>query len=341
MVRDSQMSHVLVTGATGFIGRNLVPALLESGNTVTALVRNPGQWHGPTHSALEVLGGDICHLEAVRNAVRRVDGVFHLAGATTSTSLAKSRAINLGGMQTLVQAIRSRSDPPKLVFVSSLAVAGALANRGVTEGMDCQPVSNYGRTKLEAEHFLRTVSDEIPATIVRPPCVFGPWDKNLLLFFRSVRRGWNLCAGSAQHRFSFLYVQDLIQGLISALHHGQRIQSLEDSRNTGIYYLAHPNPVSFTQIAEWIGPFFGRSSVRTVQIPMSFAWMVAALAEGWGRISGRMPFINLDKLRDARIGSWICSADRAASELKFQTHATLEVQLRETFEWYKSQGWLS
>jgi nucleoside-diphosphate-sugar epimerase len=334
------MQHVLVTGASGFIGRNLVPALLDAGYAVTAFVRNPNQWLGPTHSAFNVVCGDIRDLEAVRIAVRRVDGVFHLAGATTSTSLAKSRAVNVGGMETLAEAIRSRPDPPKLVFVSSLAVAGAMASEGVTEEMECRPVSNYGKTKLEAEHFLRSVSQDVPATIVRPPCVFGPWDKNLLMVFRSVRRGWNLCAGSAKHRFSFLYVGDLIKGLISALIRGQLVRGIEDPKNTGVYYLAHPNPVPFPQIAEWIAPFFGRKSIRTVEIPLSLCWMVAAVLEGWGRITGRLPFINFDKLRDARVGSWTCGADRAASELPFQTRDDLKAQLEQTFEWYKGQGWL-
>lgn len=334
------MSHVLVTGASGFIGRNLAAALIDAGYSVTALVRNPEKWDGPTHSALKVLGGDIRDLEAVRMAARSADGVFHLAGATTSTSLAKSRAVNLGGMKTLVEAIRSRPDPPKVVFVSSLAVAGRLANQGVTEEMDCEPVSHYGKTKLEAEHYLRSVSHDIPATIVRPPCVFGPWDKNLLLVFRSVRRGWNLCAGSSDHRFSFLYIDDLIPGLLSAFRQGERIKKLDDEQNTGIYYLAHPKPVSFVQIAEWIAPFFGRDSVRTVRLPLAFCWTVALFSEGWGRLTGRLPFINFDKLRDARIGSWICRADRAASELQFEASADLPTQLRQTFEWYKRQGWL-
>lgn len=340
MANDRVMNHVLVTGASGFIGQNLVRSLLDSGVAVTALVRNPGQWVAPTHSALDIIAGDIRDLAAVQNAVQGVDGIFHLAGATTSTSLAKSRAINLGGMKTLAEAIRSQGDPPKVVYVSSLAVAGPLANQGVTEEMECQPVSHYGKTKLEAECFLRSLSHDIPATIVRPPCVFGPADKNLLILFRSVRRGWNLCAGSAQHRFSFLFVQDLIRGLIAAMDHGQFVRNLKDARNTGVYYLAHPNPVSFAQIAEWIRPLFGRKSVRTVELPLGLCGMVALLAEGWGRLSGRMPFINLDKMRDARVGSWICHADRAAAELKFHAGPDLKSQLEQTFEWYRTQGWL-
>lgn len=334
------MNHVLVTGASGFIGQNLVRSLLGSGVAVNALVRNPGKWPGPKHSLLKLLAGDIRDLEAVQNAVKPVEGIFHLAGATTSTSLAKSRAVNLGGMKTLCDAIRSRENPPKVVYVSSLAVAGPSANRGATEDMECQPVSNYGKTKLDAENFLRSVSYEVPATIVRPPCVFGPGDQNLLLLFQSVRRGWNVCAGSAQFRFSFLYVEDLIQGLTAAMQHGQLAAGLEDARNTGVYYLAHPDPVSFAQIAEWISPLFGRTSVRTVELPLGLCGMVAFLAEGWGRIRGRLPFINRDKMRDARVGSWICHADRANSELAFRAGGDLKSQLAQTFEWYRAEGWL-
>jgi nucleoside-diphosphate-sugar epimerase len=304
-------------------------------------MRNPSQWNHPLHPALHLVQGDIRDPSTVQSALDSVDGVFHLAAATTASSLAKSRAINVLGMKTLVEAIRSRPNPPKLVFVSSLAVAGAKASQAVTEDMECRPVSNYGRTKLEAEQVLRSVAHELPATIVRPPCVFGPFDRNLLILFRSVRKGWNICAGSAGYRFSFLYVKDLVLALLAAFERGQLVRSLEDPENTGIYYLAHPQPVSFAQIAQWIAPCFGRTSVRSLRVPLPLCWLFAGLSEGLGRLTGHLPFINLDKMRDARLGSWICRPDRAVSELQFEASTELNVQLRETFEWYQSQGWLA
>ncbi len=334
------MKHVLVTGATGFIAQTLIPSLMVRGVEVTALARKPEKWPQPKEFSPRWIAGDMRDLSAVKRAVGTVEGIYHLAAATACPSLKRARTVNVGGVENLIQAVRDRETPPRLVYVSSLAVAGKIANQGVTETEDCLPVSNYGKTKYEAEQILRSHARDVPATIVRPPCVFGPWDRNLFPLFQAVGKGWNLSAGSAKHRFSFLHVDDLTAGLQAAMRRGSTIENPDDRENSGVYYLADPDPVSFVQIAEWIRPLFGRKSVRTVVLPFSLCWGIAAVSEGWGRITGGVPFLDRDKIREAKVGSWVCLANRAEKELGFHPSEDLKTRLKNTFDWYLERGWI-
>ncbi len=334
------MNRVLVTGASGFIGKSLVPALLDLGIETVALVRRASRLPDSIVKSVEVVEGDIRDPVAMKSAVRGVDGIFHLAAAAGAFSLKYYRSVNVGGVKTLADAVLDLPNPPKLVHVSSLAAAGPSSEGGVTEQDVCRPVSYYGRTKLEAEDYLREISPQMPITILRPPCVFGPGDRNLLLFFQSIKRGLNVCAISVRPRYSFLEVHDLIDGMLAAMKRGKPIKTCDDPMNQGIYYLAHPQPVTFAKLAELSGPFFGRASVRNVVLPSALCWMAAGVWEAWGRITGRPTFLNLDKIREARAGSWVCRAERAARELEAASKATLETQLRQTYDWYIEHQWL-
>ena len=223
------MNRVLVTGASGFIGKSLIPALLDLGIETVALVRSASRLPDSIVKSVEVVEGDIRDPTAMRTAVRGVDGIFHLAAATGAFSLKHYRSVNVEGVKSLADAVLALPNPPKLVHVSSLAAAGPSSEEGVTEQDACRPVSYYGRTKLEAENYLRGISPQIPITILRPPCVFGPGDRNLLLFFQSVKRGLNFCAISMKNRYSFLEVHDLIDGMLAAMRRGKPIRTFRRS----------------------------------------------------------------------------------------------------------------
>jgi nucleoside-diphosphate-sugar epimerase len=332
------MVCVLVTGARGFIGRRLVRTLIAREFEVVCLDRTP-----PRHDTLEGLPvrrvtGDIRRLETLRGVCQGVDCVFHLAAATSPRSLASARAINVDGTRNLAQLALQQNTPPVLIFVSSLAVAGPYPEP-VTETSPCHPVSAYGRTKLEAEAALNDYARQAAITIVRPPCVFGPADRNLLSLFRAVRRGWNLCAAS-DYRYSFLHVDDLVAGLMAARERGLRLRGATDAQRQGVYYLADPQAVSFPELANLIAAMLGRTRVRHVCIPRVVGWTAAVWGETARRLAGRRVYFNIDKAREAYGGSWMCDATRARLQLDFAPAASLAQRLEETKTDFQTAGWL-
>src|SRR5260370_32338407 len=168
------MARTLVTGATGFIGRHVVRRLLQRGDQVKCLVRGQST-NGLASSEVELVFGDMTRPESLPAAVRGVDLVYHVAGATQVHTPGTYARVNSAGTRHLAQACARLLTPPKVVYVSSLAAAGpSLPDSPRREGQPPAPVSAYGRSKLAAEDHLKEVASFLPITIVRPPCVIGP-----------------------------------------------------------------------------------------------------------------------------------------------------------------------
>lgn len=334
----TQWTRVLVTGARGFIGRRLVRALQELDVEVTCMDRTPARADALSDLDVRRVYGDVRDAGTAAAAVRDAEAIVHLAAATAPRSESEAHQINVVGTRTVADAAAACTTPPVLVYVSSLAVAGPNPI-AVTESMACRPVSIYGRTKLAAEQELAGLAARLPVTIVRPPCVFGPGDRNLLGLFQSVRRGWNLYS-DPDYQYSFLYVDDLVATLMAAVDRGRRLVGVADPARTGIYYTADPHPVTFPELASLVATCVGRKRVRQIRVPRAIGWTAATAGECLQWATRRRLFFNRDKAREAYGGSWVCDPQRAREQLDVVTRVPLVERLMETTTFYRSAGWL-
>src|SRR5574340_25657 len=194
--------RALVTGATGFVGSHLAERLVGEGWQVRCMVRRTSslRWLPP---GVETVYGELASGEGVGEAVHGADAVFHVAGVTKARRAAEFYEGNVRATANLLEAA---GDVPRFVHVSSLAAAGPGAD--LSEDNPPRPVSDYGRSKLEAEKLARG-----RAVIIRPPVVFGPRDTDVLQIFRAVNRGRMVRIGRRDSFFSFIYVKDLAEAL--------------------------------------------------------------------------------------------------------------------------------
>ena len=116
--------RVLVTGASGFIGRHLCRLLVRRGHAVTALVRRTSARGDLAESGVRFVHGDLSTGEGLDGAVIEADWIFHLAGLTKARSEAEFQQVNARGTERLLEALLRRPPPPKVVLCSSLAAAG-------------------------------------------------------------------------------------------------------------------------------------------------------------------------------------------------------------------------
>ncbi len=354
------VTRFLVTGANGFIGRHVVNSLLADGNEVVAMSRSQAN-ASEQGGQLRKIAGDVRDASRVAEAMKSVDRVIHLAASVATRSFALSESINVEGTRVVASAAASLPDPPSFVYVSSLAVAGpipsdrsggkdagASVETGVTETDECHPVSHYGRTKLKAEGVLHGLAGRLPITIVRPPCVIGPGDRNLLALYKTVRSGWNIVL-SKSFRYSYISVTDLVPGILAACERGVRLETLtaEDRFGRGIYYLTDPQAVTFVELAEMIAASLDefaisrRRPLRHVRIPRAAGWFAGGCGEIVMRGFGGRVFLNLDKVREGVGGSWVCNGSRAEQELSFRPSADLATRIIETTIDYHQSNWLS
>jgi nucleoside-diphosphate-sugar epimerase len=321
----------VVTGASGFIGRNLVGRLLDNGHEVRCLVRARGG-QAPRGSAAALIDFDDPDALARCAALDGADVVFHLAGATRARSAADFARANVTPARNLLRALSARGLSSRLIHVSSQAAAGPATSRErpVHEDDAAHPVEAYGRSKLDAE---RVVQDSrLPWTIVRPCSVYGRYDRDFLRLFQLARRGLMIYPGVRQHWLSLLHVDDVVDGLIAAAR--------AKAGERRVYFLASTQPVQWTDLGAEIARSVG-SSAWHFDVPGALVRAAAHIGDLMGRFTVDMPLLNSNKAALSRHPYWICDAARAATELGWRQTRSLPDALRDTYLWYEQSGWLS
>ncbi len=320
---------VLVTGATGFIGSHLVERLALEGARLRCLVRRTSRTEA-LPPGVELAYADLAAGEGLEEALRDVCLVFHLAGVTKALSAEGYYRGNALATANLAAALAGSQ--ARLVQVSSLAAAGPSPDGSLLkEEAEPRPVSHYGRSKLAAERAVRDSAAASRAVIVRPPVVYGPRDTDVLELLRMAARGWMPVVGDPEARFSVIYVEDLVEGLLAAAACRQAAGQT--------YFMAHPVAVSWGQFARVAGSRLGRR-LRLVRIPWPVVWTAALGWEAAARLRRRPAIISRDKVGEARFGFWVCDVTRARRDLGFEARTSLEDGLERTLAWYRRAGWL-
>ena len=318
----------LITGATGFIGSHLTEALLKKGYSVRCLIRKTSdtKWLEP-HS-VELVYGDCIDIDSLKEAVKDCQYVFHLAGLTKACREEEYFCINVQGTENIIKAIlSSATNLRRFVLLSSQAAAGPSYNgEPITEETPPRPVSHYGRSKLAAEEVVLSVSDKIPFTIIRPPAVYGPRDRDFYLFFKLIKRGIFPYWGKT--RYSLVYIDDLVNGIIL---------SAENKIAEGkIYFITDMKEHTNEEIAFSIAKIFNKNLTK-VRIPWAVMPFLASLGE---RITRGKSIFNRDKIRELRYRCWLCDSSKAAEELGYSPHVSLQQGMKWTADWYKINRWL-
>jgi nucleoside-diphosphate-sugar epimerase len=339
------MAKVLVTGASGFIGSHLVSALVSRGDEVTCLVRTTSETDALNHLCVRLVYGDVTRPESLIPAVAGQKIVYHLAGLTLALTKNQFFRVNRDGCRNIARACAAQSDPPVLVTVSSLAAAGpSLDGRPKIESDPLHPVSNYGWSKLAGEREVELFADRVPTTIVRPPIVLGERDRLALPMFNSVDKfGIHFVPGFPRHRFSLIHADDLSELIILAAQRGKRLPP--PNRNgspcgQGRYFAACEEDLLYDDLGRLIGAVLGRRLVFPLHVANPVVWIIAGAVEAISQIGGRPLYMQLDKAREVTAGSWLCSHRAATKDLGFSVKIPLAERLRQTAQWYRSEGWL-
>jgi nucleoside-diphosphate-sugar epimerase len=275
-------ARVLVTGASGFIGRALVEELSFAGHRVRAAMRQPADVFG---RAVEVVAvSDLTRPVEWRLLLKDIDTVVHLAGiAHAGAEIAEEAYDRINRIATAELAAAARAaNIRRLVFISSIrAQSGPTNDHPLTETDPPHPTDAYGRSKLAAEEAVR--ASNVPFTILRPVLVYGPNAKgNLDRLIQLARSPWPVPFGSFTNRRSLLARQNLIAAI--------RL-SLEAPRTIGeTYIVADPTPLTPAEIISALRTGLGRSPWLVPVPPTLIAMALNAIHRPgvWERLGGEM-----------------------------------------------------
>ncbi len=322
------MARVLITGGTGFVGSHAVEEFVRAGWTVRLLIRNPRRLIWSSDYPIETVVGVLTDDHALDVAVKDCDVVVHCAALTKARFPAEYYEINAAATGKLVHAARTNG-VRRFVFCSTQAAAGPSDGINPTVESDSpQPISDYGRSKLEGERFVCDNSGEMQWIILRPPSVLGPRDEQFVPLFRAVARyGVYPKFGSGEQQYSYIGVQDLTRALRTAAEADMGIN------NT--YFVANPDSVRWKDIAEDIARLAGRN-VRPIILSSPLLSAMAFVLETIAVLRNKPALLNREKIAEIMAPAWVCSSEKFRKTMGFACESSREDVLRTTYEAYRS-----
>lgn len=278
--------NVLVTGATGFVGREVAHHLSGRGHALTLLVRGPR-----AEQRAEALGcpgrvveGDLEDARAVEQAVHGADTIVHLA-AIVSPALQRDASsverVNRDATVALAQAAKA-AGARRFVFVSSIAAMGFFSGVA-TKDSPCRPVTSYGRAKLDAERaLLQMQSSAFDVIVLRPPTVYGPGEPyNFLEWVRAIHRGMFRVIGPGNNAFPLATTKNVARAICAAV---------EGRLSGDLYLVADREPYTITRIHGAVLHALGKRGPR-LRIPRGLAVGAALLNEGLCFVVPKVPAV--------------------------------------------------
>lgn len=325
------MSNILVTGATGFVGRHLTKHLLENGYNVRILVRPNRDISSFDFEQAEIFWGDVTDIRAVEEATRGVETVYHIAAVFRSAALPDSVywATNYHGTRNMLQAaVKARVN--RFIHCSTCGVQGNIRNPPASEDTPYNPRDVYQRSKAKAEQeVLRVHSEEgLPVTVIRPVAVYGPGDNRWLKLFRSIARRRFVMLGSGETLIHMIYISDLVEAFCLAAQNANAIGR--------VYTVGGENYVTLNELTRVIAAAVGVPA-PWLKFPFWPARLLSGVVEDACRVVGVEPPIFRRRI-DLFVNNRAFDITRAKVELGFQPKVSLEDGIGLTAAWYKSQG---
>ncbi|MEZ5833168.1 MAG: NAD-dependent epimerase/dehydratase family protein [Dongiaceae bacterium] len=326
---------VLVTGAAGFVGSAVARALLAKGAAVRTFVRPTSDRGNLNHLAVERVFGDLRDRKSIERAVKGCEAVFHVA-ADYRLWVPQPRemfANNVDGTRHVMEAA-AEAGIRRIVYTSSVCTLG-LPGAGESADEDtpatqADMIGPYKQSKFAAEALVRAMIAErgLPAVIVHPSTPIGPWDR------RPTPTGQIIVEAASGHMpayvdtgLNLVHVDDVAEGHILALEHGR----------PGERFILGGDNLTLKEILTEIAVITGRPAPR-IQVPHRVVMPIAAMAEMWGRISNREPFVTLDGVRLARKKMFF-SSQRAIERLGYRPRPATEA-IVDAIDWFERHGYL-
>ncbi|WP_459616153.1 NAD-dependent epimerase/dehydratase family protein [Bordetella sp. 2513F-2] len=299
--------QVLVTGASGFIGRRVCARLLQEGHRVVALSRRMPQAGGLTCIAADLTEP----LDAVLGGLRP-DAIVHLAARahvldeTLADPLPAFRRVNRDATAALARWALG-AGVQRFVYVSSIGVNGDRTGPGevFTEASEPRPAGDYAVSKLEAEEALREISagTQLETCVVRPPLVYGRGAPgNFGRLARLVASGLPLPFGALHNRRSFIHVEDLARFLCLCVHAPAAAGQLFLASDTAV--------LSTADLVRLMAAARGRPA-RLVPVPSAILRALAAAVGKAGLADKLMASLEIDPSHARNTLQWEPQVDPA------------------------------
>jgi nucleoside-diphosphate-sugar epimerase len=321
--------NVLITGATGYLGPDVISALTDEGHKVKCLVRDKSKLQNIGDDNVTCIVGDLTKAETIVDLTKSTDYVVHLAVLGHSEeaflSLRDYRLVNVGGTENLLKEV-IRNPVKKMICFSSSAAVGLVDGNIIDEGIKCNPQNAYGISKYESDMVIKRHIEEhnLPIITLRFTHVYGPGDKrDFLKITKMVKKGIFPIIGFGKNLYPAVYKDDAIKSILLALDNGKAGE---------VYNVSYPESHDLRLIVKYIKSELGikRFTLWSPKYPtLLFLKCLELLGINFPVTSKNIKFVTSGRQY---------SIEKAKKELGFIPEVDLKEGIRRTIEDYKKEG---
>ena len=302
-----------MTGGTGFVGQAVIEQACKQGRKLRALARR----EQAACQGVEWVRGDLADRDALAQLVAGADAVLHIAGVVNTPDPMGFHLGNVTGTEALIEAAEA-AEVRRFVFVSSLAAR--------------EPkLSKYGQSKRHAEEVVQT--SKLDWTIVRPPAIYGPRDREILDMFKAAK--WGMVPMPPPGRTSIVHVEDLARLLITLVASSseavgptrRRVFEPDDGREGGWTHAR-------------LGRAIGRAVGKSVWVPSLPRPLLSGAARLDRLLRGKRAKLTPDRVGYMCHPDWVSRPDKAPPRELWRAEISTREGLIATAAWYREQGWL-
>ena len=327
-------TRVLVTGATGFTGGHLCERLVNDGESVRALVRDPCRASRLKQLGVELTVGDLRNTGSVEQAMAGIDIVYHVGAEFRHENLSRSemRKVNVDGTRNMLDAA-VKAGVQRFIHCSTVGVHGDVKDPPANENTPYAPGDVYQQSKTDAERLVVQYANEarLPVVIFRPGGIYGPGDLRFLKLFKAIKNKRFIMLGSGQVLYQVVYIDDLIEGILLCARNENAIGKT--------YILTGDEPATLNQLVKVIADAVGVRGTR-LKLPVMPVYLAGAVCELICKPFGINPPLyrrRVDFFRKTRS----FDISKAKTELGFEPRVDLRNGISRTAAWYRQEGLLS
>ncbi len=319
---------ILVTGASGFVGKNLVLKISEN-EPIRILARKTSNikvFKG--QSNIEIVYGELEQNQGLDNALTGIDTVIHSAARTYGRTYHEFHRGNVVATEYLVNAM-IRKNVKKMILISTHAGCGPCdSNEPICETHEPKPVSFYGKTKIISENVVR--NSNLEYIILRPVSIYGPYDTDFLKLIKMIKNGICPAIGHGTMFINLIYIEDFVNLIMHIQKHG--------ILNKGTYFISDGNVYSTDDFINSVASVLNKK-YKKITIPTFIGMIYGLFSDVF--LPPHLKLIGRDKVRDMCQTYWLCSNNAAIVDLGFKPEFDLQKGMSSTIKWYIENGYLS
>ncbi len=334
------MKKIVITGADGFVGLNLTQTWASRFALTGFVLPHRKSFYedfckalpqAETQIPVKILAGTFAETSALKEAVKDADYVIHCVGNMLGRKYEKYYAANARSVFQLLEAIQETNpNIQRVILMSSQAAMGpASPNSPQTESDPTNPISFYGRSKLEGELFAESFFKKLPVTILRPCSIYGPWDRSFLRMFQYASRGQFGILYNRETQFNIIHVRDLVRAIEVAL---------QDEGSGHRFLIADSQPHIWNDLIQIFSEIHHRP-MKIVHLDSWLADLYLRYFDFQELLTGKSDILSSAKAEELKEKNWLCSAEKFSKTFSWLPQIPLKQGFTEQVEWCKTMGW--